>query len=333
MGQAIADVVAAAPFYRDLAADEIADLAAGLELQRFTPGEALMVQGAMSDGAYSIVSGKVAVSTRLPGGGEVALAELGPGDLVGEMALLMRGGKRTATARALTPVEVLFTDGRYLEAALHQLRPASLKVLRRLGLTIADRLRAIRVRSRALVDASPGDVQFRKPPKAQTRTRPTFDVRAFLPILPCLGEFASEEVDALFAVARVEQVARGAHLAREGQAVEDPRLVVRGALLLGQRHGDRIHQLDILGPGRFAGVAPVLEGAPAAAELIAAEDVTLLAFDAARFVALWNGGDRMALRLLEAVNADLVLSLNTASNHLTRLTAQARVRALEGGGS
>ncbi len=329
MGQAIADVVAAAPFYRDLAADEIAELAAGLELQRFAPGEALMVQGAASDGAYSIVSGSVAVATRLPGGGEAAIAELGPGDLVGEMALLMRGGKRTATARALTPVEALFTDRRYLDAALHQLRPASLKVLRRLGLTIAERLRAIRIRGRALVEASQGEVQFRAVPKGQAQARAPFDVRAFAPILPCLRDFAPEEIDALFAAARVEQVPRGARLADEGQAVEDPRLVVRGALLLGQRHGEHLHQLDILGPGRFAGVAPVLEGAPAAAELIAAEDSTLLAFDAARFVAIWNGGDRMALRLLEAVNADLVLSLNTASNHLTRLTAQARVRALE----
>ena len=41
-------------------------------------------------------------------------------------------------------------------------------------------------------------------------------------------------------------------------------------------------------------------------------------------VALWMGQDRLALRLLEAMNADLVLSLATASNHLTRLTAQAR---------
>jgi CRP/FNR family cyclic AMP-dependent transcriptional regulator len=330
MGRSIADVVAAAPFYRDLSPEEIAELAAGLELRRFPTGEALMVQGAASDGAYSIVSGKVAVATRLPGGGEAALAELGPGDLVGEMALLMRGGKRTATARATTPVEALFTDRRYFDAALHQLRPASLKVLRRLGLVIAERLRAIRLRSRALVEAAPGEVQFRPPPPLGDAARGAFDVRAFLPVLPCLADFAVDEIDALYGLARVEHVPRGTRLAGEGQAVEDPRLVVRGALLLGQRYGDGLHQLDILGPGRFAGVAPVLEKAPAASELIAAEDATLLVFNAKRFVALWNGGGRMSLHILEAVNADLVVSLNTASNHLTRLTAQARVRALEG---
>jgi len=264
----------------------------------------------------------------LPGGGETAIAELGAGDLVGEMALLLRGGKRTATARAVGEVEALFTDRRYFEAALHLLSPASLKVLRRLGLTIAQRLRAIRARSRALVDASPDDRLLRARPGGEAQPPAIFDVRAFLPILPPLRDFAEDEIDALFAIAGVEQVSRGERLTEEGRSADTPRLVVRGALLLGHRHGERIHQLDILGPGRFAGVASVLEETPAGATIVAAEDSTLLAFDTARFVDLWRGEDQMALRLLEAVNGDLVISLNTASNHLTRLTAQARERAL-----
>jgi CRP-like cAMP-binding protein len=330
MSRTIEQMIAAAPLHRDLTPEEIIDLATGLELRRFADGEALMVQGAVSDGAYVIASGAVAVAARLPGGGETDIAELGPGDLVGEMALLMRGGKRTASARARGEVEALFTDWRYFEAALHLLRPASLKVLRRLGLTIAERLRTIRARGRALVEAKPDHSLFRPPPGGESHGPASFDVRAFLPILPCLRDFAADELDTLFAMARVEDAPRGASLGQEGEAVETPRLVVRGALLLGQRHGERFHQLDILGPGRFAGVAPVLEGAPAGAEVIAAEDSTLLAFDAARFTDLWSGRERISLRLLEAVNADLVLSLNTASNHLTRLTAQARLRNLVG---
>jgi CRP-like cAMP-binding protein len=333
MQGSISEVVAKAPLYRDLAPAEIAELAAGLELRRFAPGEALMVQGADSDGAYVIATGTVEVAARLPGGGETAIAELGPGDMVGDMALLMKGGRRTATARARGEVEALFTDRRYFEAALHLLRPASLKVLRRLGLTIAERLRAIRARSRALVDAAPDDGLFRPPPGGEAHPPAEFEVRAFLPILPCLRDFSAAEIDQLFAVARIERPSRGVSLSEEGRDVDAPRLVVRGALLLGQRHGrahggDRLCQLDILGPGRFAGVAPALEGATAGATVIAAEDSTVLAFDAARFTELWNGSDRLSLRLLEAVNADLVQSLNTASNHLTRLNAQARVRGL-----
>jgi CRP/FNR family cyclic AMP-dependent transcriptional regulator len=328
MSRTMAEAMASAPLYRDLTIDEIDDLVVGLEYRRFAPGEALMVQGEASDGAYVIVSGAVAVAARLPGGGETAIAELGPGDLLGEMALLMRGGKRTATARARGAVEAVFTDRRYFEAALNLLRPASLKVLRLLGLTIAERLRVIRARSRALVEATAGDGLLRLPPGGEPHPPATFGVRAFLPILPCLRDFADDEIDLLVSIARVEDVARGRVLSEAGETIDAPRLVVRGALLLGQRRGDRLCQLDILGPGRFAGVAPVLEGAPAGATVIAVEDSTLLAFDGAALVSLWNGRERMSLRLLEAVNTDLVLSLNTASNHLTRLTAQVRLGEL-----
>jgi CRP-like cAMP-binding protein len=242
----------------------------------------------------------------------------------------MKGGRRTATARAVDEVEALFTDRRFFEASLHLLRPASLKVLRRLGLVIAERVRAVRTHGRALVEAAAKQGQLRPPPQIETGARASFDVRAFLPVLPCLRDWAHEEIDALFAAARVEEAQRGTLLVEEGEAVDAPRIVVRGALLMGQRAGDRVHQLDILGPGRFAGVAPVLEGSPAASDIIAAEDATLLAFEPARLLYLWRGQDRLALRLLEALNGDLVLSLNTASNHLTRLTAQARVRELAG---
>ncbi len=321
----MAEAMASAPLYRDLTTDEIDDLVVGLEYRHFAHGEALMIQGEASDGAYVIVSGAVAVAARLPGGGETAIAELGPGDLLGEMALLMRGGKRTATARARGAVEAVFTDRRYFEAALNLLRPASLKVLRLLGLTIAERLRAIRARSRALVETTAGDSLLRLAPSGEPHPPATFDVRAFLPILPCLRDFAHDEIDALALIARVEDVPRGRVLSEAGETINAPRLVVRGALLLGQRRGGHLCQLDILGPGRFAGVAPVLEGASACATVIAVEDSTLLAFDADALVAIWNGQERLSLRLLEAINADLVLSLNTASNHLTRLTAQVRL--------
>ena len=318
------DLIAASPLYRDLTSEEIAELAAGLELRRFADGEVLMIQGAVPDGAYFIVSGRVSVTARLPGGGESAVAERGPGDLVGEMALLTRGGQRTASARAVGEVDALFTDRRYFEAALNLLRPASLKVLRRLGLILAQRLHATRDRHRALVDATPTSNLFRTLPAGEARSLSSFDVRAFLPILPCFREFSTDEIDAVFAAARVEDVLRGTILTIEDEAAEVCRLVVRGALLLGQRRGESLHQHDVLGPGRFVGISAMVADVPGDTALIVAENSTLLAFDTARFVALWMGQDRLALRLLEAMNADLVLSLTTAINHLTRLTAQER---------
>ena len=177
-----------------------------------------MIQGAASDGVYFLLSGKVSVAARLPGGGENAVAERGPGELVGEMALLTRGGKRTATARALGEVDTLFTDRRYFGAALNLVRPASLKVLRRLGLILAQRLHGIRDLHRALVDAAPTSNLFRTLPAGDARPFSPFDVRAFLRILPCFREFSADEIDVVFAAARVEDVLRGANGQRRRQA-------------------------------------------------------------------------------------------------------------------
>jgi CRP/FNR family transcriptional regulator/voltage-gated potassium channel len=326
----IIDAIREAPLFRDLTAAEIDEARASIELRRFADGEALMLQGAASDGAYVIVAGRVAVTARLPGGGETPVSELGAGDLLGEMALLLRGGKRSASARAAGPVEALFIDRRHFDASVHLLRPASLKLLRQLGLICAARLRSVHARVHDLVATSGAPALFRQWPRDDGAEAAAFNVRAFLPVLPPFREFGTDELDRLFDVADVEQYGRGATLQEAGEPARSCRLVVRGALLAGHRHGERLHQLDVLGPGRFAGVAALLEGATTSATVIAAEPSTVLRFDADTFRTLWSGEDRLALRLINAVNADVVQLTSTASNHLTRLTTQARVRELAG---
>lgn len=327
---AMKDAIRRAPLFADLTARETDELRASTETRRFADSALLMAQGAASDGAYVVTAGRVSVTTRLPGGGETVVGELGPGDLLGEMALLLRGGRRSATARAVGEVEALFIDRRHFDASVHLLRPASLKLLRRLGLISAARLRSVHARLREVVAARPDPALFRPLPAGDGAEPTRFDVRAFLPILPCLREFGAEELDRLFAAAAIEAHERGQVLMEEGKPADRCRLVVRGALLACHRHGGRLHQLDVLGPGRFAGIAAALEQGDTSATLIAAEHSTILTFDAAAFRALWAGDDRLALRLTTAVNADIVQLASTASNHLTRLTTQARARELAG---
>ena len=67
-------------------------------------GEALVVEGDASDYAYVILSG----TTRVEQAGD-EIASLGAGDLFGETAMVA-GGTRTATVRAIAPVELLRLD-------------------------------------------------------------------------------------------------------------------------------------------------------------------------------------------------------------------------------
>jgi CRP-like cAMP-binding protein len=69
---------------------------------RFSAGEVIFHQGDQGSEMYHIRSGRVAVTISRPDG-EYPLAELGPGSLLGEMALIS-GPPRTATATAVEEV-------------------------------------------------------------------------------------------------------------------------------------------------------------------------------------------------------------------------------------
>ncbi len=74
------------------------ELTADAEWVRLLAGERLMDRGDPADAAYLIVSGRLRVVTEDAGDGPPA--EVGPGELVGEMALV-EGGTRTATLVAI----------------------------------------------------------------------------------------------------------------------------------------------------------------------------------------------------------------------------------------
>ena len=76
----------------------------------FKPGRILFRAGDRGDALYIVARGKVGVVEQ-GGGGETPLAELGPGQTFGEMALLT-GGPRTATVRTLETTELMEIERR-----------------------------------------------------------------------------------------------------------------------------------------------------------------------------------------------------------------------------
>ena len=76
-------------------------LAAGKE-RRFTAGEQIIRQGDDAVGFYLIVEGSAEVRS-----GGAVLAQLGPGDYFGEMALLLENTPRTADVTALEDTSCL----------------------------------------------------------------------------------------------------------------------------------------------------------------------------------------------------------------------------------
>ncbi|HRW25254.1 MAG TPA: cyclic nucleotide-binding domain-containing protein [Spirochaetia bacterium] len=72
----------------------------------FAPGDHLMKQGEDGIGLFIILSGKVKIEKVNANGQSVEIASNGPGDVMGELAVL-DGAKRTATVTAVEPTKCL----------------------------------------------------------------------------------------------------------------------------------------------------------------------------------------------------------------------------------
>src|SRR6186713_308172 len=122
----------AVEIFHDLTADERARLTAELDTLSLKRGEALVRQGETADALYIIVTGRFAVTLE---GSRQPIAELGPGQPVGEIAFLA-GGVRTATVTALRDSLVL----RLGRAEFEDLSSKSPSIWRTLTVTLAKRV-------------------------------------------------------------------------------------------------------------------------------------------------------------------------------------------------
>jgi len=76
------------------------------DLEEYEAGEIIFRQGDLADRVYFVQKGEVEV-LRTAEGKEMALARLGPGEFFGEMAFFVSSGRRTASVRTVSRVELL----------------------------------------------------------------------------------------------------------------------------------------------------------------------------------------------------------------------------------
>lgn len=100
-----ADLLRRMPLFAELDAHQIQLIAAQLREEVYDQGATIMHQGEIGEIFYVIESGRVRVSVE-EDGEERSIADRGPGEYVGEIALLL-DVPRTATVTALTPVRAL----------------------------------------------------------------------------------------------------------------------------------------------------------------------------------------------------------------------------------
>ncbi|HLA92453.1 MAG TPA: cyclic nucleotide-binding domain-containing protein [Actinomycetota bacterium] len=101
MSEGAAERLRRVPLFAELDDDELERVAAVASEFEVPAGHVLIEHGQPGSGMFCITDGSVTVE--LPGGA----VELGPGEFVGELALLADGITRIARVRATTPVKGL----------------------------------------------------------------------------------------------------------------------------------------------------------------------------------------------------------------------------------
>ncbi len=89
--------------------EALVEIIASTELRSFCQGDIIVTEGEVGSSLFLVVGGAVKVFTRTEDGGNMPLAELGPGDFFGEVSLLT-GRPRTATITAGTEVTAIELD-------------------------------------------------------------------------------------------------------------------------------------------------------------------------------------------------------------------------------
>lgn len=82
--------------------------------RRFARDEVIFHEGELGDTLHVLEKGRVLVEVTTAGGNVAALSVRGPGELLGEIAIV-GGGRRTARVTALEPTETLTLDNETLE--------------------------------------------------------------------------------------------------------------------------------------------------------------------------------------------------------------------------
>jgi CRP-like cAMP-binding protein len=124
--------LAALPLFAQCTTKELRHLAASTRVDLLEADQPLFSEGLPSHEAYVIVAGRAAV--RRAGR---QITELGPGDVVGELGLLLQR-PHSATVVAVTPVEVLALPQAALRQAVEELPGLGWKLLQ----TVATRMAA-----------------------------------------------------------------------------------------------------------------------------------------------------------------------------------------------
>src|SRR5438445_8710047 len=104
-------VLTRCPLFGGIPEAELEALLPQARVRGFERGAFVFHEGDGAGSIYIVVRGLVSVARNARGGDESILALLGPGDVIGDMALFSETSERSADAQALEPTECVTIPG------------------------------------------------------------------------------------------------------------------------------------------------------------------------------------------------------------------------------
>lgn len=120
------------PLFEELNPRELMELANVAVPRSFARGEVIFQEGSQGDVMYVIREGRVLIKREHSGGRTIALTEMGPGDLFGELAIFDKEA-RSATAECVEPTRVVALTSGDVTRVLHRNPDIAVKLLQQLS--------------------------------------------------------------------------------------------------------------------------------------------------------------------------------------------------------
>lgn len=310
------------PFFKQLPQEHQLVVARMLEPLELSCGELLFRQGIAEDSAFFIVSGRLAIDVRLPGGEISRLAEPGVGTVVGELALLSEEHRRTASATALEETRVLIMQRRDLIALCAHYHPAALMLIEQLAQQVHQSTARL-VLERLQLARAPVAIL---PTNVQRSAGAAFNIARFLSGLSISQSFSCAELEELVSLSQPWTLERNTLLFAPDSANGSSYLVVRGSIDLCAQNNGQLHRLAVNGPGKLFHDSGELLDESIRTVAIVRDRATVLEFSADALAILSNPENQLSYRFLDASMRSLMDRLKAETRALTRDRSQQQTR-------
>ena len=311
--RATVDFLAGVPL---LEGHDLVQLARVVRRRTVREGEMLFRQGEAARELLLVVDGALSISLQQPGDRMVEVASVGPGQMLGEIALL-DGRGHTMSVRVTAAGTVLALGRPDFMALLVGQDPAAFRLRRRLAALFTARLRN---QLQHLAGSLGGSVDAAAPPRAELEPCRPPDSR-YVSRMASFHDFDPLALWGFLTSGSYVQCPPGRMLVAEGSPSDAYYLTINGAVEKLLARGDRRIRVGLAGPGMAFGYEGLIDGGPSPVAAITRERAILLTLPRDVFTRLFHSDDAVSRVFLEAIQRDLLATLRQTLRPYARLTA------------